>query len=461
MRRRRTARGHRNFGLIECAARRGATARAFDPPTSRCSSTPPARRACPRRRASPMRACCAPCSAFAAAVDVQRRRTASMSACRCTTPTAAPAAQGMALAAGASVVHSRALLRERVLDRRRCAKTARCSSISANSAAISSTRRRRRTIARIASAPVSATACGPTSSKAFQQRFGIRGCWSSTARPKATSSCSTSIRARRHRPHPLLGRARFPMKVVALRRRDQHAQARRRRPLHRRAPDEVGECSGEIRDDPNMPRRALRRLRRPRRDKAEGAARRVRARATPGSAPATSAPRRAAATSISSTASATPSAGRARTSRPPRSPRRSRSFRACRKSIVYGVAVPRPGRPRRHGRAGGRQHRRVRSRRAARLSRRAPAGLCAPAVPALSLATRRDRHLQAEEDGSGRRRLRSRARQEIPSSSTTARRAPMSRSTRRCWTRSRRELCGCDDPGAVGRSRRASRSRTP
>ena len=129
-------------------------------------------------------------------------------------------------------------------------------------------------------------------------------------------------------------------------------------------------------------RRALRRLRRRRRRRGRRCCATCSSRATPGSAPATWCGGTPRAISISSTASATRSAGRARTSRRPKSPRRSRSSgRAGGGRLRRRRARPR--RPRRHGGAGRRYRPRHSISTACAPSRRAPAGLCAAAVPAL------------------------------------------------------------------------------
>ena len=214
-------------------------------------------------------------------------------------------------------------------------------------------------------------------------------------------------KARRGRPHPVVRRQPLPDHAGALRRRAPAAGARRatasaslRRRRGRRGDRQDRQRPVEAR----QPLRGLRR-RPPRpsskilRDVFEHGRRLV-----PHRRP--DAQGRRTAISISSTASATRSAGRARTSRPPRSPRRSApspasgtpTSTACacraataapawRRSSATATSISPP---------------------CTRIWRAQPARLCAAAVPAHPQRDRRDRDVQAEEDRSGARGLRSR-----------------------------------------------------
>ena len=210
--------------LAECAARRGATARAFDRrrravhlhfghdgPAQGGAHHPCARAA---RHARLLRPPSSPA-----------RRTAFICACRCTTPTAASSAPGMALAVGGSVLHSRAIFRERVLERRRARE-------------LHAVRLYRRTL------PLSRQcAAGPQRSRASHPRLSrqrlaarhFRGLPAALRHRRGAGVLRLDRRQRRdvqsrfapgrHRAHSVLGRAPFSDEGRRLRRRGQRAKS--------------------------------------------------------------------------------------------------------------------------------------------------------------------------------------------------------------------------------------------
>ena len=232
---------------------------------------------------------------------------------------------GAMLVNGGSVLIAGKILGQPVLGRRRRARLHRRSSISANSAAISSPRRRirarrdhklrlalRQRAARRRLAAPSASASA------------VRQCSNSTPPPKAMSGSTTSGQARRDRPRAALLAHRFRSRSCA-------ATPTPATPLRgadglcsRCAPGETGEALGQ--DRRAAPRTALRGLQRRSEADEEDPARRVRARRRLDAHRRPDAPRRRGLLSISSTASATRSAGRARMSR------RWKSSAACRRA---------------------------------------------------------------------------------------------------------------------------------
>ena len=101
-------------------------------------------------------------------------------------------ATGALLVRGGSVVIREKFSAQRFLGRHRRRGTARCSSISASFAAISSTRRSIRASARIACGCAAATDCAPTSGRNSSRGSIFREFWNFMRRPKAMSRSTTS-----------------------------------------------------------------------------------------------------------------------------------------------------------------------------------------------------------------------------------------------------------------------------
>ena len=205
--------------------------------------------------------------------------------------------------------------------------------------------------ARTGSGSPAATACGPTSGTSSRRASASRTSSSST---RATEGNVIDVQLRgqagRGRPRAVVRRAPLPDRGGALRRRA--ASSRCATPTASAIDCDAGRARRGDRQDRQRSAKPGSRFEGyadAGRDREEDPARRVREgrRLVPHRRP--DAQGRATAISISSTASATPSAGRARTSRPPKSPRRSAHSPASHEANVYGVAVPGPRRPRRHG----------------------------------------------------------------------------------------------------------------
>ena len=224
---------------------------------------------------------------------------------------------------------------------------------------------------------------------------------------------------RRGRPHPVVPGAAASRPARAVRRRAANSRcATPTASASTASPDEVGEVIGKIiKRSAQAGRSASRAMPTEQETDTQDPARRVRAGRHLVSHRRPDAQGRATAISISSTASATRSAGRARTCRPPRSRRRSRhspaSWRPTSMASRSRATTAAPA-WRRWWSTGGFD-----------LDGVAPAHLPTQlpdyARPLFLRIRRRDgrhRHVQAEEDRSGARRLRSRARPAIRSIST-------------------------------------------
>ena len=237
--------------------------------------------------------------------------------------------------------------------------------------------------ARTAAAVLRQRACGPTSGRSSRAASAFRRSSNSTPRPKATSRCTTARASpARSAASRRSWRTAFRLALVQVRRRDRRAGARRRRASACAArPDEVGEAIGRIGDDGADAGGRFEGYTDAAASEQEDPARRVRAGRRLVSHRRSDAQGRAAAifyfvdrigdtfrwkgenVSTSEVAEAIAPV--------PASPRR----------CVYGVAVPGTEGPRRHGRDRRRRTASI-SPRLRRHLDRAPAGLCAAAVPA-------------------------------------------------------------------------------
>ena len=252
-------------------------------------------------------------------------------------------ATGAVLVNGGSVVIREKFSAQPVLGRRRRDGTARCSSISASSAAIWSTRRAASARdERIASGCAAATAAGRRVGSSSRRASAFR----SILEFYAATEGNVSLYNVEGKPGAI-GRMpsflahRFPAGAGEVRyRRPASRCATRQRLLH---PLRAGRGRRGDRQDSRRrahPAAASSRAIPAPRTREKKVLRDVFARGDAWFRTGDLMRRDAAAFSISSTGSATRSAGRARTSRPRKSPRRSRRFPAIAEANVYGVAVP-------------------------------------------------------------------------------------------------------------------------
>ena len=214
------------------------------------------------------------------------RTTACMTACRCTTAVGGVVATGAVLVHGGSVV-----IREKFSAREfwddiadwDCTLFQYIGELCRYLVNAPQHPRERTHRLRLAAA----TGCAPTSGRSSRQRFAIPRILEFYAATEGNVSLY-NVEGKAGaigRVPPFLAH-RFPLALVKFDAATRRAGARRERPLHPLRSGEVGEAIGRIHDGA-QPRRRIRGLHQRRGHRDENPARRVRAAATPGTAPAT------------------------------------------------------------------------------------------------------------------------------------------------------------------------------